>query len=57
MVHDYAISDISLQKVYAIIFGGKISKAQRLTNWEADKLTGAQQKYAALDAWACLKNI
>lgn len=55
MVHDYAISDISLQKVYAIIFGGKISKAQRLTNWEADKLTGAQQKYAALDAWACLK--
>jgi len=55
MVHDYAISDISLQKIYAIIFGGKISKAQRLTNWEADKLSVAQQKYAALDAWACLK--
>ena len=55
MVRDYAISDISLQKVYAIIFGGKISKAQRLTNWEAEKLSGAQQRYAALDAWACLK--
>lgn len=55
MVHDYAISDISLQKIYAIIFGGKISKSQRLSNWEADKLSGAQQKYAALDAWACLK--
>ncbi len=55
MVRDYAISDISLQKIYAIIFGGKISKTQRLTNWEADKLSGAQQKYAALDAWACLK--
>ena len=25
------------------------------TNWEAEKLSDAQQKYAALDAWACLK--
>ena len=58
-LQDYArtfhITDISLQKVYAIIFGERISKSQRLTNWEADKLTEQQQIYAAIDAWACLK--
>lgn len=55
MVRKYGISDISLQKIYAILFGERISKSQRLTNWEADCLTEAQQEYAALDAWACLK--
>lgn len=45
----------SLQKIFAILFGQKISKAQRLTNWEADVLTDAQKVYAATDAWACLK--
>ncbi|MCH5220739.1 MAG: 3'-5' exonuclease domain-containing protein 2 [Muribaculaceae bacterium] len=55
MVAHYDISDISLQKVYAIIFGERISKSQRLTNWEAETLSGAQQAYAALDAWACLR--
>lgn len=55
MVRDFEIADISLQKIYAIIFGERISKGQRLTNWEADTLTDAQQAYAALDAWACLK--
>lgn len=53
-VKKYGISDISLQKIYAIIFGERISKSQRLSNWEADTLTKAQQDYAALDAWACL---
>lgn len=55
MAGKYDIADISLQKIYAIIFGERISKSQRLTNWEADELTVAQQRYAALDAWACLK--
>lgn len=54
-VKNYCIQDISLQKIYAIIFGHKISKSQRLTNWEATQLTVSQQKYAALDAWACLR--
>ena len=49
------IVDISLQKLYANIFGQKISKGQRLTNWEADDLTEAQKKYAATDAWACIR--
>ena len=54
VVGQYGIDDMSLQKIYAIIFGKKISKSQRLTNWEADTLTVPQQYYAALDAWACL---
>lgn len=51
----FHINDISLQKIFAIVYGQKISKNQRLTNWEADELTESQQKYAAIDAWACLK--
>lgn len=44
----------SLQKIYALLFGEKISKSQRLTNWEADVLTDRQKGYAATDAWACI---
>ena len=55
VVGDYCITDISLQKIYAILFGGKIAKGQQLTNWEAPELTPAQQNYGAVDAWACLK--
>jgi len=54
-VKKFGIEDNSLQRIYAILFGEKISKGQRLTNWEAEILSGAQQKYAALDAWACLR--
>lgn len=55
MVQQYGIGDASLTKIYAQLFGKRISKAQRLTNWEAPELTVAQQHYAALDAWACLR--
>ena len=51
----FGIEDRSLQKLYANLFGKKISKAQRLTNWEAETLTEAQMLYAATDAWACVK--
>ena len=53
-VHLFGIQDKSLQKIYGILFGQKISKSQRLSNWEAPTLTGPQQLYAATDAWACL---
>ena len=55
MVRKFDIADLSLQKVYAILFGEHISKGQRLTNWEAAKLTEHQIAYASLDAWACLR--
>lgn len=51
----YGIHDLGLQKIYAILFGEKISKRAQLTNWEASELSPAQQAYAALDAYACLR--
>ncbi len=54
-VDGYGIDDNSLQRIYAIIFGKKISKRQRVTNWEAKQLSEAQKNYAAIDAWACLR--
>lgn len=54
LVKRFRIADMSLQKIYAILFGQKISKSQRLTNWDADELSEGQQRYAAIDAWACI---
>lgn len=51
---DFGIIDLSLQKLYANLFHQKISKSQRLTNWEAVELREAQKVYAATDAWACI---
>lgn len=50
---EYGIRDKSVKKMAAIILGVRISKAQQLSNWEADELTPAQQMYAATDAWIC----
>jgi len=50
----FGVTDASLQKIYAILFDKKISKRAQLSNWESDILTDAMQRYAALDAWACL---
>ncbi len=54
LVGDLGIQDLSLQKLYANIFHQKISKAQRLSNWEATNLRDPQKLYAATDAWACI---
>lgn len=53
MVGDYGIKDKSVRKMAAIILGKKVSKTQQLSNWEAPQLSGAQLKYAAIDAWVC----
>ena len=50
-VKDFGIQDFSLKKLSAIVLGYRISKSQRVTNWEAPDLTEAQQIYAATDAW------
>ncbi len=52
---ELGVEDLSLQKLYANFFNMKISKNQQLSNWEADVLTDRQKKYAATDAWACIK--
>lgn len=51
-VPNFGIQEMSLSKIYAILFGKRISKGQRLSNWEADELLIKQQQYAALDAYA-----
>ena len=51
IVGQYGITDLSLRKMAAITLQIKVSKAQRLSNWEAANLTPAQQLYAATDAW------
>ena len=53
MVGDYGIKDNIVRKMAAIILGKKVSKTQQLSNWEAPQLSGAQLKYAAIDAWVC----
>ena len=50
---EYGIKDKAVKKMAANILGIRISKTQQLSNWEADKLSEAQQKYAATDAWVC----
>lgn len=55
IVGNYGIQELSLKKVAAIVLGVKISKKQRLTNWEMGNLSESQMRYAATDAWICLK--
>ena len=52
---ELGIEDMSLQKLYANVFGKRISKTQQLSNWEADILSDKQKEYAATDAWACIR--
>ncbi len=54
IVPKLGIEDLSLQKLYANIFHQKISKRQRLSNWEAPLLDPKQRQYAAIDAWSCI---
>lgn len=51
----FNIESNGLKKLAAIVLGIKISKSQQLTDWEANVLTEAQQKYAATDAWVTLE--
>ncbi|MBR5885341.1 MAG: 3'-5' exonuclease domain-containing protein 2 [Alistipes sp.] len=55
IVENYGIKDKSLRKISGIVLGKKVSKAQRLSNWEAKTLTLQQQVYAATDAWVCVE--
>ncbi|HUX97146.1 MAG TPA: 3'-5' exonuclease [Bacteroidales bacterium] len=52
-VKEFGIESSGLKKITAIVLGFRISKRQQVTDWEAEKLTEAQQVYAATDAWVC----
>jgi ribonuclease D len=51
LVKQYGIENFSLKKLAAIVHGVRISKSQRLSNWESTILSEQQQIYAATDAW------
>lgn len=51
----WGIEEKSLRKLSAIVLNMRVSKAQRLSNWEAEILTPQQQEYAATDAWVCVE--
>lgn len=53
IVGKFGINDRSVKKMAGIILGVRISKAQQLSNWEAQALSPAQIAYAATDAWIC----
>lgn len=53
IVGDWGIESLSVKKMAAIVLGIKVSKAQRLSNWDAQQLTPSQIDYAAVDAWVC----
>ena len=55
MARQIGIEDQSLMKLYANVFGERISKREQLTNWERDVLEESQKRYAAIDAWACVR--
>lgn len=55
LVKKIGIEDMSLQKIYANLFGMKISKTKQLSNWNTENLDDKQRKYAALDAYACIR--
>ena len=50
---EYGIRDKAVKKMAANILGIRISKTQQLSNWEAERLSEPQQRYAATDAWVC----
>ena len=54
VVPTMGVQDLSLQKLYANFFHKKISKRQRLSNWETPVLSERQKQYAAIDAWSCI---
>ena len=55
IVKDYGINSFSLKKMAGIVLGIRISKSQRLSNWESEHLSEAQLRYAATDAWVSYK--
>jgi ribonuclease D len=49
-----SLRSLSLKGLSEEVLNLRVSKRQRLTNWEAYKLTPAQINYAATDAWITL---
>ncbi len=55
MVKGFGIDVFSLKALAGLVLNVRVSKRQRLTNWETDVLTPGQIDYAAIDAWIGLR--
>ncbi len=55
MAVDKGLKDFSLKKLAGILLDFRVSKRQRLSNWEADELSQGQLIYAATDSWVALE--
>ncbi|PRY96990.1 3'-5' exonuclease [Marinilabilia salmonicolor] len=55
MAPKYGIEVLSLKNLAGLLLGFRVSKRQRLSNWEAQELSEGQILYAATDAWVSLE--
>ena len=49
------VRNTGLRKLAAIILSIRISKSQQTSNWDNNRLSTNQLRYAATDAWVCLE--
>nr|WP_319401601.1 3'-5' exonuclease [uncultured Carboxylicivirga sp.] len=54
-VKQVGIEDTSLRKLAGLVMHIRVSKRQRLSNWEAPHLSPSQVIYAATDAWVAIE--
>lgn len=47
--------NVGVRNLCGMVLKMRISKAEQVSNWEAEELTEKQKRYAATDAWACLE--
>lgn len=47
--------NVGVRNLCGMVLKIRISKAEQVSNWEANVLTEKQCRYAATDAWACLE--
>ncbi|XOV93303.1 MAG: 3'-5' exonuclease [Bacteroidota bacterium] len=52
---ELGINQIGIKSLTGIFLERRIAKNQQTSNWENHHLTPAQQRYAATDAWVCMK--
>lgn len=52
---DLGVKDFSLKKLAGILLEFRVSKRQRLSNWETESLSEGQIIYAATDSWVALE--
>lgn len=47
--------NVGVRNLCGMVLKMRISKTEQISNWESERLTEKQLRYAATDAWACLE--